>query len=112
MYLNPILVKCFWCGEASYIAIPKKMSNKEEGYRECVMNYDPCDKCKEIWDKGAVIIEASESPNGKNQPAIQKGVYPTGVWWVVKREILDSGISFVTKEIAKEMGLYNEVHEQ
>ena len=112
MYLNPILVKCFWCGEASGIAIPKKMSNKKEGYRECVMNYDPCDKCKEKWDKGAVIIETSESPNGKNQPAIQKGVYPTGVWWVVKREFLDSDISFVTKEIAKEMGLYNEVHEQ
>ncbi|MDD2307789.1 MAG: hypothetical protein PHP53_24010 [Prolixibacteraceae bacterium] len=88
------------------------MSKKEEGYRECVMNYDPCDKCKEKWGKGAVIIEASESPNGKNQPAIQKGIYPTGVWWVVKRELLDDDISFVTKEIAKEMGLYDEVHKQ
>ena len=42
----------------------------------------------------------------------QKGIYPTGVWLVVKRELLDDDISFVTKEIAKEMGLYNEVHEQ
>ena len=110
MYLNTILVKCFWCGESSSIAIPKRMSNKEEGYRECVMSYDPCDKCKEKWDKGAVIIETSTEPiNGR--PAIQKGVYPTGAWWVVKRELLDSDISFVTKEIAKEMGLYDEVHE-
>lgn len=110
MYLNPILVKCFWCGEASGIAIPEKMSNKEEGYRECVMNYDPCDKCKENWNKGAVIIEASDKPIHE-RPAIQEGVYPTGVWWVVKRELLDDDISFVTKEIAKEMGLYDEVHE-
>lgn len=87
------------------------MSKKEEGYREQITYY-PCDKCKEKWDKGAVIIEVSESPNGKNQPAIQKGFYPTGVWWVVKRERLDDGISFVTKEIAKEMGLYDEIHKQ
>ena len=86
------------------------MSNKEEGYRECVMNYDPCDKCKEIWDKSAVIIETSDKPIDE-RPAIQKGVYPTGVWWVVKRELLDDDISFVTKEIAKEMGLYDEFHE-
>ena len=87
------------------------MSKKEEGYRECVMNYDPCNKCKEKWDKGAVIIEASTKPIDK-RPAIQKGIYPTGIWWVVKRELLDSDISFVTKEIAKEMGLYDEIHEQ
>ena len=80
------------------------------------MNYEPCDKCKEKWDKGAVIIEASDKPNVKNQPAMQEGVYPTGAWWVAKREVLDSKISFVTKEfvtkeIAKEMGIYDEVHE-
>ena len=111
MYLNPILVKCFWCGEASSIGIPKRMSNKEEGYRECVMNYDPCDKCKEKWDKGAVLIEASHKPNVENQPAIRHGVYPTGVWGVVEQKLMDCKISFVTKEIAKEMGLYDEVHE-
>lgn len=111
MYLNPILIKCFWCGEALSIAIPKKMSKKEEGYRECVTNYDPCDKCKKRWDKGAVIIEVSTEPIDE-RPAIQKGVYPTSVWWVVEREILDDDISFVTKEIAKEMGLYDEVHKQ
>ena len=110
MYLNPILIKCFWCGEASSIAIPKKMSKKEEGYRES-FSYDPCDKCKEKWDKGAVIIGASTEPINE-RPAIQKGIYPTGVWWVVKRELLDDDISFVTKEIAKEMGLYDEIHKQ
>ena len=86
------------------------MSNKEEGYREQITYYT-CDKCKEKWDKGAVIIELSKSPNRKNKPAITKGVYPTGAWWVVKRELLDDDISFVTKEIAKKMGLYDEVHE-
>ena len=111
MYLNPILVKCFWCGKASGIAIPKKVSKKKEGYRECVMNYDPCDKCKENWGKGAVIIEASDKPIHE-RPAIQEGVYPTGAWWVVKRELLDDDISFVTKEVAKEMGLYDEIHKQ
>lgn len=111
MYLNPILIKCFWCGEANGIAIPKKMSKTEKGYREQV-TYEPCGKCKDEWDKGAVIIEASDEPNNENQPAIQKGVYPTGTLWVVKRELLDSKISFVTKEIAKEMGLYDEIHKQ
>ena len=86
------------------------MSKKEDGYRE-LYSYDPCDKCKEKWDKGAVIIEASTEPINE-RPAIAKGVYPTGVWWVVKRELLDDDIYFVTKEIAKEMGLYDEVHKQ
>ena len=110
MYLNPILVKCFWCGEVSSIAIPERMSNKKEGYREQI-TYEPCDECKKEWGKGAVIIEASTEPINE-RPSIQKGVYPTGAWWVVKRELLDDDISFVTKEIAKEMGLYDEIHEQ
>ena len=110
-HLNPILLKCFWCGESAGIAIPKTMSTKEEGYRE-QLTYEPCTKCKDGWEQGAVIIEASDKPICENQPEIQQDVYPTGVYWVVKRELLDDKISFVTKEIAKEMGLYNEIHEQ
>ena len=87
------------------------MSNKKESYREVVMNYEHCDKCKEKLDKCAVIIEASTEPIHE-RPAIAKGVYPTGVWWVVKRELLDDDISFVTKEIAKEMGLHDEIYKQ
>ena len=77
------------------------------------MNYDPCDKCRENWSKGAVIIEISTEPINE-RPAIAKGVYPTGVWWVVKRELLDDDISFVIKEedYRKQMKIYNEIHKQ
>jgi len=47
------------------------MSNKEEGYREQI-TYEPCDKCKKEWDLGAVIIETSESPNGKTNLLYKK----------------------------------------
>lgn len=47
------------------------MSKKKECYREHI-TYEPCGKCKEKWDKGAVIIEASESPNGKNNLLYKK----------------------------------------
>ena len=39
---------------------------------------------KKIFSKGTVLlIEASDTPNSKGQPEMQKDVYPTGRYWVI-----------------------------
>ena len=109
---------CFWCGEPKGIGIGKKTIScyKKWDNNNMISSYEPCDKCKEQWDKGFIIIEVSEEPNAENQPEIQKGFYPTGRMWVIKNEAAERifgkektkyGKVFVDSEIAKKIGLYN-----
>jgi len=109
---------CFWCGEPKGISIGKKLisCDKKWDNNKIVSDYEPCNKCKEQWDKGFVIIEASNEPNATNQPEIQEGVYPTGRMWVVKndaaeeafgKEKIKRGIIYVEPIVAKKIGLYN-----
>ena len=108
-HLNAGLVKCFWCGEAVGIAIPKKMSKKEE-YKEYINDYEPCDKCQEQWKLGVAAIEVSEISNGLFP--IQKNLYPTGRMWVLKKETIDKildknteKVILITPDFAENIGL-------
>ena len=102
---------CFWCGkEKNELLLATKQTrewcdNKSMGV---VVNYNACDKCEEEHKLGLWIIEASDTPTSKGQPEIQKGVYPTGKNWVVKKGVfnIDSPIAFVTEKSARDMGLY------
>ena len=111
------MVACFYCGEASGIAISKKLiSCKDKWDTKYIFGgYEPCDKCKEKFDTGFLIIECQETPISEGQPEMQKGVYPTGSHWVVKNEvaaevfnedIVKGGKIFVDKEFAERIGLY------
>ena len=82
--VNPSMEVCFWCGEVKGIALFGKMKGDVEAPRHVVLNYEPCDKCKEGMNSGFTIMEATERNNGN--PEIQKGVYPTGRWSVLKTE--------------------------
>jgi len=102
---------CFWCGEEKNELVLATRQTKEwcdNKSRGIVTNYEPCDKCAEGHKLGIWMIEASDTPLSKGQPEMQKGIYPTGKNWVVKKEAfnIDSPIAFVTEESAKEMGLY------
>jgi len=74
--LNPSVNMCFWCGESKEIIL-FGASIKGEAPREVMTNYDPCNKCAEKMALGVTLMEAKE---------IQRGMYPTGRWWVIKRE--------------------------
>lgn len=82
--LNPSMDICFFCGEAKGIALFGKMKGDKEAPRNVLLNYEPCDKCKDAMSKGTTIIEVVTEDNG-NMP-IQDGIYPTGRWCVVRRE--------------------------
>ena len=121
------MTQCMWCGEATGIAVGKKLTDCKDKYAtKYVFNgYEPCDKCKEQWNKGFVFIEAQNEPMVEGQPEIQDGVYPTGNIWVVANEsarkmfnedvvdkMLNYGKCFIDNAIAKKLGLYGEQNEQ
>lgn len=97
--LNIAMTKCFWCGEENGIAIGEKLVNCKDKWKtkNVFGGYEPCNKCKENFDKGFTIIEAQKTPLVDGQPEIQKGIYPTGYFTVVK---MDAAIGAFGKEIA------------
>lgn len=103
--LNPTIPVCFWCGkEKNEIALLGRIREKTtnrfganvtkrdsdiEAPRRMVLDYEPCDECKKMWDSGVAVLEVQETPIMPNQPEIQKGVYPTGRLVVVTVEGAD-----------------------
>ena len=88
--VNPSLIKCIFCGEAKGIAFMGKLKGDKEAPRECIMDYEPCDKCKEKFSQGVTLIGVQESPIMPGMPPIStqegKDLYPTGSVVVLKEE--------------------------
>jgi hypothetical protein len=89
--VNPSIATCFWCGEATNsLVLFGRLPNDQEAGMYCgALDYEPCDKCKENWSQGILLIEAGMSPQSENQPEMQKGVYPTGRYLVLKPEAVN-----------------------
>lgn len=89
--LNPVIPKCFFCGESkNEIALLGKIDREDsEAPANLILDYEPCDKCKENWSQGVALIEVVDYPTFNNAPPIQKGAYPTGRYAVVKPEALN-----------------------
>lgn len=109
--LNPTIPICFWCGkERGEIAmlgdIRDEYGNCVEAPHSCVIDYEPCDDCREKMGMGVTLIEATPTPKMGNTRAIQPGAYPTGNWTVIKKEAaerarIDGPAAFVTPEVLK-----------
>ena len=93
--VNPTLCKCFFCGEDKHIALlghigDYRKNEDIEAPKECIMDYEPCDKCQENMSMGVTLIEVSpERPMDNRPPMRAKGdqeVYPLGRWCVMKTE--------------------------
>jgi hypothetical protein len=85
--VNPTIPICFWCGKSkNEIALLGKMKGDVEAPRNMVLNYEPCDECKANMSTGVTFMEASQTPCTNGQPEMQRGLYPTGRWFVVKPE--------------------------
>jgi len=117
--LDVNMTTCFYCGEANGIAIGKKLISCENKWdtKKIFGDYEPCAECQEKFDKGFLIMECQDEPVSKGQPEIQKGVYPTGNYWLMKNEaakeifneeVTKMGKVFIEKEMAEKIGLYNE----
>ena len=103
--LNPTIPVCFWCGkEKNEIALLGRIREKTknsygsdtvvkesdiEAPRRMVLDYEPCDECKKMWESGVAVFEVTDSPIQQGQPEIQKGFYPTGRFAVITVEGAD-----------------------
>ena len=109
---------CFWCGKANSVVIDKRLKDSFEPSQLVFTGYEPCDKCKNNMDLGLSVIKCVEKPNKKGQPEIQKGIYPTGRWWVINRDSefaksMSKGMDkiFIDNEAVRKIGLYGEKNE-
>lgn len=91
--VNPTIPVCFFCGEEkNEIALLGKITNKQtkeeiEAPMKMVLDYEPCDKCKEAWSKGVAIIEVTQKDLGR--PDIAPNAQPTGRVAVLKPEAVN-----------------------
>lgn len=104
MTVSPSMDICFFCGEPKGIALFGKMKGDAEAPRNVLLNYVPCDKCKEAMDKGTTIIEVVLQSNG-NRP-IQEGAYPTGRWCVMRSEAAQELFNTDNKTLLLEQSVY------
>ena len=87
--VNPTIVKCFFCGADKGVAMLGKLPGDAAAPKEAILDYEPCEKCQEMWDQGQVIIEAGEAAQDGRPPISFEGetpIYPTGRWLVMERE--------------------------
>lgn len=85
--VNPTMTICFFCGEEKgEIALLGKLPEDAEAPKYAVIDYEPCDKCKEQMDKGVIILEVTTDSFEDNRPPIQDNLYPTGNWAVITEE--------------------------
>lgn len=88
--VNPTIPICFWCGEEKgEIALMGKLKDDMEAPRNMVLDYEPCDKCKERFALGVTLIgTTTHCPD--NRPPIQDNedgtLYPTGAWIVITKD--------------------------
>lgn len=90
--LNPTIPVCFWCGEErNEVALLGRIGDgrKHEDFeapRYMVIDYEPCEKCRAKMALGVTLMEATSKPNSVAKVEMQKGIYPTGRYVVIKRE--------------------------
>lgn len=102
--VNPTIPICFWCGEEkNEIVLMGKIDKKDsEAPRKIITDYEPCDKCKELFSKGIHVIGVTEQPVMKGMvPMIDDGkakLYPTGSFFVGTEEWATNFLTVNEKE--------------
>lgn len=90
--VNPTIPICFWCGkERGEIALMGRIGDgrKHEDFeapKHMVIDFEPCEECKNNMALGFTAMEATNIPNSVSKVEMQKGVYPTGRFVVIKPE--------------------------
>lgn len=86
--VNPSMQLCFYCGECKGIALMGKLKGDQEAPKECVMDLEPCDKCKEKYKDATLVVEVTIEGIDPN-----RDFKPTGRYVAVKKEsIKDEGV--------------------
>ena len=84
--LNPTILQCAWCGEPkNEVAILGELPGDKKAPMYSVLDYEPCDKCKEMWNQGVACFEVTDAPESI-RPALSGNWYPTGRYSVITCE--------------------------
>ena len=111
--VNPSMEICFFCNEAKGIALLGKLKDDAEAPREILIDYEPCDKCKETFKEGVTVVEVTTEQQFKNQPPIShtpnnEELYPTGAYVGLKPKVFNNkykagSIVTMDKELFQEL---------
>ena len=93
--VNPSMEICFFCNEAKGIVLFGKLKGDVEAPKEILIDYEPCDKCKEKFKEGVIVVAVTTEQQYKNQPPINhtqnnEELYPTGAYVVVKPKVFNN----------------------
>lgn len=87
--LNATIPVCMFCGkEKKEIALLGKIGGRNEDIeapRNMILDYEPCDECKEKIGDGILVIGV-EPRNGRNIMPIMDDLVPTGTWCAMTEE--------------------------
>lgn len=92
--LNTFIPICFWCGqEKSMLCIPGRIDKADsKAPKNMIVDYEPCDKCKELFSHGIHLIGCTKEPRFKNMKPLaivdNQSWYPTGTHAVVPADFL------------------------
>lgn len=104
--VNPAVTVCRLCGQSTGVALLGHLPGDKEAPRSIPDN-GPCAECRELMDKGFLLVEAEDSRDGFTKLSGRK--------WVIRREraqemfdeeIVAKGAAYVTEETARRLGLY------
>lgn len=105
--VNPTIPICFWCGkERGEIALMGHIGDgrKHEDFeapKYMVIDFEPCEECQRNMALGFTVMEATNRPNSHSNVEMQKGVYPTGRFVVMKKEAAHRVFSGLAHDVSK-----------
>lgn len=81
---------CFWCTKETGKPVQLSEVNGIKPPTKAILNYEPCDACKEMFGKGIHIIGVVDEPLTETMPPIvndgEVKLYPTGAFFVASPE--------------------------
>ena len=125
--LNPTMGVCFWCGQTDGTIAMLGASYQGEAPHKMVLDYEPCDACREKMERGIACFQVFDGVTGHDNPPLDKKnphSIPTGRWAVVTRDAaerwladdpdllkatLNSGRILVGEELWKIVGFPSDV---
>lgn len=89
--LNPTIPVCFWCGQQkNEVALLGKLKGDAEAPMHVVLDYEPCDSCREVFKKGIHVVGVTEVAPREGMLPIQGkdgvNLYPTGSFFVATEQ--------------------------
>ena len=99
---------CFFCGKprGEIVLFGKigKGSVDKEAPKYFIMDYEPCNECKDKIADDIILIGVSKYKSCDGQPAISNNptpLYPTGVWCTMKDESVQRIFEQTEEEMSK-----------